>query len=535
MTSWAARFGIHELGDWKMNVQYLPYVSLILVGSMLFSLSSFAESNREEIEQRIEQLNAEAEQTTDLNRLMGITQELMDLANQLMAELPSSEPLTSLQRSTTPEEEVERQIQAINRSYRDGRKVLVQHSVEGEQLVPLAKAARLKGQIHLLGVFKAPPENDWIPLKLNYSVNESFVGHVTVTDYFDLNTGEPSDKKDYFLTSISTHITASGSGLECIERSYSLPVTCTKWEQFSVSDISKDNIYPAIHDWVVLGAPQDGGVKIQAESPSIVFRSMNGRVSESLGCFGSEITLSNTSFAAYLRDGRFHDTKQVGHEFRGTPGCSFGSQIEVSIELCDPDAFAEMDHCRAIEALLEEMEFILAVRDAFQKAIDRPPQDKAQDLEDLIEIANRELNTLYPQAQSMKELYLQKSTGGYDICNKKIIVPDQCKESCSPGPLCSWQTEALNAHETTHQDDVEGNPHLFKLSCNTVYRADNFPNNEAADRAEAQAWGEMDVHAYDEQARAMREIIEQELNNSTGCPFEAQFYLRLQAADNRIQ
>jgi hypothetical protein len=45
----------------------------------------------------------------------------------------------------------------------------------------------------------------------------------------------------------------------------------------------------------------------------------------------------------------------------------------------------------------------------------------------------------------------------------------------------------------------------------------------------------MDVHAYNEQAKVMREIIERELNLSTGCPFEAGFYIRLQAAGARIR
>jgi hypothetical protein len=483
----------------------------------------------------MDELSAEAEQTTDLNRLMAISQELMELANQLAAELPTTEAPVPMQRAATPEAEIERQIQAINRAYRDGRKALGAHVGQGQQLVPLAKAARLKGEIQVRGHFIAPKESDWIPLRLSYIVNESFVGYVTVTDYFDLSSGRLSDKKDYYITSISTGITSSASGRECVERGYTAPPSCTKWEQFSVSDISSGEYYPEFYAEVVRAAPENGGVKIEAISPTIVFRSMNGRASESLGCFSSKTTLSNATFAASMRDGKFHDTQHVGREFGGTPGCSHGSQIEASLELCDPDAFSEMDHCGAIEALLGEMEFILAVRDAFQKAIDRKPQDRARDIEHLFEIAGDELNQVYPQTGPLKEAYLHKSTGGYEICSGKKIVPDQCKTSCSPSPLCAWQTEALDAHESTHQDDVGSDAHLYKLSCNTGYRADNYPSNAAADRAEAQAWGEMDVHAYNEQAKVMSEIIQRELNLSSGCPFEASFYLRLQAATARIQ
>jgi hypothetical protein len=509
---------------------------LVLSGSLLFALPATADnSNMEQLQQRMEELNAEAAQTTDLNRLMAISQEMMELANQMAAELPGTEAPVPMQRAATPEAEIERQLRTINRAYRDGRKAISAHVGEGDQLVPLAKAARLRGKMQVRGHFIAPKESDWIPLRLSYIVDESFVGYVTVTDYFDLSTGRLSDKKDYYITSISTGITASGSGRECVERSYYSPPSCARWEQYAVSEISSGEIYPQFYAEVVRGAPEGGGMKVEVISPSIVFRSMNGRASSALGCFGSKINLSNTAFAASLQDGRFQDTQHVGREFAGTPGCSQGSQIEVSMELCDPEAFSEMDHCGAIEALLGEMEFILAVRDAFQKAIDRQPQNQARDIEHLFEIAGEELNQVYPQARSLKEAYLHKSTGGYDICNRKKIVPDQCKTSCSPGPLCSWQTEALDAHESTHQDDVESDPHLFKLSCNTVYRADNYPSNAAADRAEARAWGEMDVHAYNEQAKVMREIIERELNLSTGCPFEAGFYIRLQAAGARIR
>jgi hypothetical protein len=509
---------------------------VLLFGTLLFPLATVADSsNIEQLQQRIDELNAEATQTTDLNRLMAITQELMELANQMAAELPTSEAPVPMQRAATPEAEVERQIQAINRAYREGRKAMGGHIGQSHQLVPLAKAARLKGTIQVRGHFIAPKENDFIPIRLSYIVNESFVGYVTVTDYYDLSSGELSDKKDYYITSISTGITSSAGGRECVERGYTAPPSCTKWEQFAVSDISSGEIYPEFYAEVVRGSPENGRVKIEAVSPSIVFRSMNGRASESLGCFSSKTILSNTTFAASLRDGKFNDTQHVGREFGGTPGCSMGSQIEVGLDLCDPAAFSEMDHCGAIEALLGEMEFILAVRDAFQKVIDRRPQNRARDTEHLFEIAGEELSRVYPQAGSLKEAYLHKSTGGYDICNRKKIVPDQCKTSCSPGPLCGWQTEALDAHESTHHDDVESDSHLYKLSCNTVYRADNYPSNAAADRAEAQAWGEMDVHAYNEQAKVMREIIERELNLSSGCPLEASFYLRLQEANARIQ
>jgi len=511
-------------------VSLIVKVSLVLC-VLLIPFTAVADSEQEVLEQRIKELTQEAEQTTDLSRLMVISQELMELATQLLAYLPGVEPISSAQRGATPEQEVERQLNAINRGYRGGRKIIGQHRGEGLKHVPLSKAARMTGELQVYGYDYEPPVNNWTPLKLNYVIKETFIGYVIATEFYDPGTGKLTDKKEYSLSSISNGINVSSSGRECVERSYTRPTTCTKWAAYGVNDFPEGDTYPAIHDWVVIGGPEENSkLKMQIETPSIVFRSADGRAARGTGCFGDVVEMPHTIFADSLRDGKYDNTKFVGRDYRGSPACRPGSKVQISMKLCNPDDFAEMDHCKAIKALLDDLKFILVLRDTFKA---KGPQ--ADDPVHLVSLVSQTISDRFPSMNMQNEAYLKKQAGGYEICSGKKQVPNLCETSCVPSPLCGWETDGLHVHEDTHHNDVQGDPEFKKLSCDTNYRLSSYPDINQWYKEEALGWSELEYNAYNEQAKFLRDAINEQLSLSSGCPFEAQFYLQLEAASKLIE
>ena len=77
---------------------------------------------------------------------------------------------------------------------------LPQLAVPECKLVPVALATKLRGHIIVNGKDSDPPQNDWIPLKLTYSIKEDFVGWMVTTDYYDPAAKQFTDKRDYFLS-----------------------------------------------------------------------------------------------------------------------------------------------------------------------------------------------------------------------------------------------------------------------------------------------------------------------------------------------
>ena len=81
----------------------------------------------------------------------------------------------------------------------------------------------------------------------------------------------------------------------------------------------------------------------------------------------------------------------------------------------------------------------------------------------------------------------------------------------------------------THELDVLANPNLKRLFTDTQYQIEKFTANELA-KEQALAWGEMDRHAYDENARYLMDILQMELSRSTGCNLAPKFYVEFERA-----
>ena len=93
--------------------------------------------------------------------------------------------------------------------------------------------------------------------------------------------------------------------------------------------------------------------------------------------------------------------------------------------------------------------------------------------------------------------------------------------------------EALRVHEKTHELDVLANPVLKKIFIDTQFQMENYTANQLA-KEQARVRGEMEHHAYDEQARYLMDILDFELSKSA-CSFPASFYEKHNKAKNALK
>jgi hypothetical protein len=501
--------------------RYIPV--LILLAALLPVTAALAEDNLADIQRRIDQLQNEAAQTTDLNRLMGIAAELGELSTTLQR-LSGIVPAIPPGRGKTPDEEINREIQAINGAYERQKIAIAGYKdPDARQLVPFLSARKLHGSIEVRGsnqrLPSETPYNGGVLRTLQYTIKEDFVGYLITTEYYDPKTGKFTDKLDYGIKTISRKIPAPVfSGKECVETFSPNWKACKKWEPYGSYRLAGGDTYPAIHDWTVMGTPDDDGIMIDIETPDMVFSTVNNSRSRSQGCFGANTYVSNVDFEMDIEDGKLTVQEQVGGDFGGTPHCGRGSTVTLNIELCP-----KVPRCDQLEALLAKVLWAIELRDKFE-AISKV----AESVEDLLTKVNLDLNERYPDLDIQDEKFLKENAGGYDIQTGEIVLPNLCR-GCATMPLCMWDREGLRIHEKTHELDVLANPDLKRLFTDTQYQLANFTANELA-RAQARAWGEMDRHAYDENARYLMDILQMELSQSTGCDLPPNFYVDLDKA-----
>jgi len=500
---------------------------LILV-SMLFSISGvFADESAESIQQRIQELNREAEQTTDLNRLLTIATELGELASKLLKAQGIPSDIQPPGRGKTPDEEVNYNIHAINASYERQKFTFAGYRDPNGQLVPFLRARKLHGSIQVRGsnqrLSSETPYNGGVSGTLQYTIREDFVGYLLTTEYYDSKTGKFTDKKDYAIKTISQFIhNPAFGGKECIETIGNNWKACKKWEQYGIYEISKQNEYPAVHDWAMGGTAEDGGIMFMVETPDIIFRTVKKSESRSVGCFGANIFMSNTDFELDIQDNKLVVNQTIGREFGGTPHCGKGSNVTLTLELCK-----EVPRCEQLEPLLAEITWAIGMRDKF-KAMAKVATTENE----LIELVNIDLNEHYPGLDIQDKEFLNKYAGGYDICSGKTVIPNRCK-GCATSPVCRWITEALRVHEKTHELDVLKTPSYKKVNCDLDYRSVTSASKLASE--EVAILGDLEYHAYDEQARYLMDILQRELSQSSGCNLPASFYVDLNKAINALK
>ncbi len=224
-----------------------------------------------------------------------------------------------------------------------------------------------------------------------------------------------------------------------------------------------------------------------------------------------------------IEDNILVSQQSVGGDFGGTPHCGRGSTVGLSLELCK-----EKPRCEQLEALLSKVLWAIDMRDKYGSMAQH-----ADSVADLHAMVNLDLNDRYPGLDIVDKQFLADNAGGYNIHSGETILPNLCK-GCATRPLCAWDREGLRIHEKTHELDVLANPVLKRLFADTQYQMANFTANQLA-KEQARVWGEMDYHAYDENARYLMDILQRELSGSMGCNLPPQFYSDLDKAINALK
>ncbi len=329
----------------------LAVVTVLVTSTLLMLLVAHAYGDRkDEILKKIEELGKEAEKTTDINRLMEISQEITRLAQKLDSLVlggPGRYGVGSIPLmggAATTEEAIEWEYKAINTAW----KAFQQSTWYGKPSsktgqVTVQQAVKLKGYIIVDGKDQTVPYRGWIWVKLHYNVKETFAGIITINRYYDLKKGEFTGEKDYLIHSYSTGIEVMNfGGRECIEASAGIPGKCTKWEQFTTYTIDDGETYPGMHHHVLMGSSEEGKMKIEVDSPGIVFKSANRRIGRRLGCFGADFVISKAEFEQFMEKGTFQRKKNAAVEGDASPGCKMGSKIILHMEMESPRCGVEI-------------------------------------------------------------------------------------------------------------------------------------------------------------------------------------------------
>ncbi len=500
----------------KLSVFHAGAFIVGFIAILVFSHVAYSDESIQAWTKKVEALNKRAESVTDMAELMKIMQELNVLLQQMPQ--PGIDLGGSFPRANTPEEEVEQRVEAINRTYRDLIMSLPRIGPDQEGLIPVPFATKLRGYIKVIGKDSDSPQNNWIPLTLQYSLREDFVGYLIITDYYDPKKASFTDKREYMIHTISTEIQVlSLSGRQCIETHSAPFVQCAEWRSFDTYDVSEADVYPALHDWVVLAETYGDTVSLKIETPNVYFRSVDKKAGRGIGCYGTTIEESTSWFASGMEERSIQWKGQVGTASKVTPRCEVGSSIELHMDLCDPKDFADMDKCMQLEILLEEARLFLLLGKSY-----RDMADGAECVNHLNDLVTLDIRSEFPGIDMTDDEKLDKIAGGFDPCSLKITIPDICK-GCKPRPLCRWQKEALEVHEKTHFYDFDAAPELKKLFCNPeLYGDANW-----VDREQAKKLGELESRAYSEQARYLVDIIEEQLSKHYECQFSMDFFVKL--------
>ncbi|MFA6093302.1 MAG: hypothetical protein WCU88_10285 [Elusimicrobiota bacterium] len=464
----------------------------------------------------------------DVQTLRQQLEELQRAAQELQRSMPQPAPnMPSFGLPATPQDKVAQVVENTNRMRRGILSSLSAFSGSDEPEIPVPAAIPFKGRIIVRGKDSDPPSGGWSSLSLSYAVTEEFVGYVHISEYYDPKTGKPNGKKEYLLGSASVNISVEQSGRQCVSKDSG---SCRDWRDFSTHQVDPGDRYPAIHEWALKGGSENGRIILEIESPTVYFTSADGKAGRKLGCYGTKIERSPAQFAQDLNRKSLSLTSQVGSLSTITPRCEPGSSIELSLSFGDApqDSSEAPDRCRQTESLLKDIEFLLHMRDAYESL--GPGAQSEEDLMDLVEF---EIQRTYPGFDLTAAGSPENGGGSHEFCSEETNTPDLCAKGV-PRPLCEWEGAALDAHEQTHVEDIQADPSIKPLFCNTQYQMEHYPSASDLDRQQAKVRAKLDGHAYNEQAKHARDSLEEELSSSA-CGFGPGFFTRMQEALARIR
>lgn len=491
-----------------------------LIVFLAFLFGGFIAANPVSAEETETELLNKALKGEDISELVKELEKAQDLMKELQKEqgLGDTQNLqTMMSRGTNPVEENERRINAINLSYRNfvqNRQYYTSSSVN--ELIPIPYATRVVGKLIIKGKDSDSPINGWIPFKLNYTVQENFVGNLNITRFYNPVSAEFTDIREYMLGTISTgafvpskvDTTLRMSGKACIKTDSPPHVQCQEWEGMTKYKVSEGDIYPAVHDWVVGMTTDNHKVVFEIETPSLLFSSSYDHYNRSSGCYVSPIEKSLVEFEENVHHQNLTINQQIGSPSTSTPRCEPGSTMSLELTICDVKNFTELDQCDQLGKALEAARFALYLADLFKKFGNAASSDK-----ELMKLVINQIRKENPDTNiENTDAYLNANAGGFRTCSGKKTVPDYCAIGCMPRPLCEWITKAINAHEDIHGLDVANEaqtvdkickPHLHGLS------------DKKANELNAEFVARTDANAYTEQAQYLVDIVRQQITNSS--------------------
>ncbi len=310
---------------------------LVILPMIIYSGLSHART-LEEIEAEVQALETEIESANmpRMLEIMGRLQELAEEALDVGQQKLGPSPAGNLKPADTPEEEIKRRREIMNINFNAFKSQAPRAS--DKKPIDIPEAFPLTGLIIVNGGFKSTPHRGWIWTDYSYQVVEEFVGNLIVGHEYSLKQGKFTGNRNYSFDTISTKIdTKYIGGRKCLKASYYIPGSCTEWESFTKSEVSDENRYGHLHSWVVMGRSEDDSMKIEVESPDVLFTSTNRKATAALGCFGTEWNMTKEAFETLLTRDEIWLTKEVGSTSQATPGCKPGSSITLYLRAKTPE------------------------------------------------------------------------------------------------------------------------------------------------------------------------------------------------------
>jgi hypothetical protein len=318
-------------------------VLLIIIILVIFSCNCWGYGGQEDVLEQIEEWSEQAGQEGEIDNLMQLQQELMSWAEKMKDQIQDSLPNISMPGSN-PEEEIDREYEMINQGYQMFLQGFESNNYSQEVTDVGQKAIKMRGYIIVDGKDEDYPNGERLDsLTLQYVVKEEFVGNIIISNCFDVEKQRFTEEKDYFIHTISNGIEVmSVSGQQCVETDYGIPSNCTRKECFSTYEKDSGHEYPGSHQDVLMGNPEGNKIRIEVQSPGVVFKSVNGEIARSLGCFGTDFILSKSEFEQFLEKGEFKQTKSVEAEEGSSPRCMKGSSITLYMKVDRPRCHVEV-------------------------------------------------------------------------------------------------------------------------------------------------------------------------------------------------
>ncbi len=321
-----------------------------MIGAILLSLFCLEVSAQSpmDIEQRAKRLEEKLQGTTDLNKLTETYREamqLMDEANRKTGGITGTQTMP-MQPAATPEKEMERRREIINRQYQQAKNMMGDLPA-GTEKPQISEAFPLEGYIVINGGEKEFFSNE-VKTDLLYTIKESFVGNLTILHAYNATRGQLDREKEYKIQSLSTKINVSGvMGKKCVRRSSYAPSSCTRWAHFLRYEISNGERYPQFHaDVVSAESAENGQIKITANAPAVTFTGDDGKTNLGMGCSVATWTLSRSAFEQLLKGDEITLRKDIARPMGPSPGCRPGSTMTLYLKVR-----RELEECKDMRSV----------------------------------------------------------------------------------------------------------------------------------------------------------------------------------------